>query len=129
MNGTSGAKQFAGAALVVEDDALIALELSEMLEEMGFSPVDVAYAQSEAMSRAAATRYAIALVDIKLGVGEGFDVARQLRLAGSPVIFASGYSFRLPVDLAGAPFVSKPFSAAALTEAVGAAVSGRGAPL
>jgi two-component SAPR family response regulator len=109
-----GTKEFAGAALVIEDDALIALDLSDMLAAMGFGPVDIAHESTDAMTRISASAYAITIVDVKL---EGGD--------GSHFIFASGYSAKLPADLASAPFVPKPFNEARLTEQIRSAVSGR----
>lgn len=119
----TGAKEFGGAALIVEDDALIALELSDMVAEMGFGPVYVARTSCEAMARTAAQTYAIAVIDIKLGVDEAFVVARRLKLNGSPFVFASGYTACLPADLQAAPFVPKPFTEGTLTDAIRVAVS------
>lgn len=129
MVGTSNvdAKEFAGAALVVEDDALIALELSDMLAHMGFDPVDVAHASDQAMALLSRVAYAIAILDIKLEIGDGLDIARRMKLNGAPqFVFASGYGVKLPADLSAVPFVHKPFNEAALREAIRLAISGRG---
>lgn len=73
-----------------------------------------------------ARTFAIAVVDIRLEGDDTFDVARRLKQSGAPFVFASGYSVRLPTDLAGVPFATKPFNEATLSEAIRAAFSSRG---
>jgi DNA-binding response OmpR family regulator len=126
--GTSGlgAREFGGPALVIEDDALIALELTDMLGQMGFGPVQVAHAAEEALRLMNDNAFAIAIVDIKLADGDSFDVARKLKLSGAPLVFASGYSVKLPNDLGNLPFVAKPFNDATIAEAVHAAITAPG---
>src|SRR5579883_2075903 len=80
------------AILVVEDDALVATYIREVLEESGFVVTGTASTGAEALALAAATRPRLALVDINLaGPLDGIDVARQLIAHHSvPAIFLSG---------------------------------------
>lgn len=66
--------------LIVEDEALIASYIQEVLEESGFTISGVASSGPEAVSLAAEARPDLALVDIKLaGPMDGIEVALQLR--------------------------------------------------
>lgn len=78
--------------LIVEDEALVASYIREVLEDSGFAIVGVASSGREALALAAETRPRLALVDIRLaGPMDGIDVARQLREDfGIPAIFLSG---------------------------------------
>jgi two-component system OmpR family response regulator len=86
----------AGAVLVVEDEAMILLDLESALQEAGF---EVVCAKSSAEAIAAfdlEPDHFIALIsDVRLGPGiSGWQVARHLRKARPmmPVIFVSGDS-------------------------------------
>jgi DNA-binding response OmpR family regulator len=104
------ARTFSGAALVIEDDALIALSLQDMLEEIGFFPVHIAHTVEDA-EKCAGTRYAFAVVDIKIIDGESLKAASRLRANGTPFVFTSGYaeSTHLPTTFADVPYLTKPF--------------------
>jgi DNA-binding response OmpR family regulator len=115
-----------GPALVIEDDALIALAVSDMLEQLGFGPIETARTVSDAMHLIGAATYAIAVVDIRLEGGDTFDVARRLKFSATPFVFASGYSVRVPADLAGVPFAAKPFNDATLADAIRIALASPG---
>jgi len=68
------------AILIVEDEALIASYIQEVLEESGFVIAGVASSGPEAMSLAGASRPDLALVDIKLaGPMDGIEVAQLMR--------------------------------------------------
>ena len=77
--------------LVVEDEALIALNLRDVLEESGHQVVAIADDTPSALL--AATHYSpdLALVDMRLAGGDsGMDVARKISALGVTVIFATG---------------------------------------
>lgn len=77
--------------LIVEDEALVAMEIEYMLENAGNSPVAMADNHDAAVAAARETRPDIALVDVQLAQGDnGVDVARSLKLLGIPVLFATG---------------------------------------
>jgi two-component system, response regulator PdtaR len=66
--------------LVVEDDALVASYIQEVLEESGFAIAGIASSGPEAMSLADDGPPDLALVDIKLaGPMDGIEVSRLLR--------------------------------------------------
>ncbi len=106
----------AGAALrilVVEDEALIALELESLLDELGHIIVGIAGTSAEAIAMGRSTAPDVALVDIHLVDGPtGIEVARTL--AADPrttVVFMTANAKRIPDDFAGAiGVIAKPYS-------------------
>lgn len=77
--------------LIVEDEALVALDLEFMLEEAGHTPVGHADDLASALEVVEMTTPDIALVDMQLAMGEsGLRVARELRERDIPVLFATG---------------------------------------
>lgn len=80
--------------LVVEDEALVSLFLTEVLNDLGHQVAGCAVSLRGALQLAASTPADIALVDIGLaGEGDGIDVAAQLRARhGLPALLMSGAS-------------------------------------
>lgn len=78
--------------LIVEDEALVAASVTDMLEEMGFDVTGVAASGLEALALVSERRPRLALIDIRLtGSVDGIDLAVQLREEyGIPAIFLSG---------------------------------------
>jgi DNA-binding NarL/FixJ family response regulator len=101
--------------LIVEDDALVASYIRDVLEETGFIVPGIASTGAEAFALAEEMRPRLALVDIKLaGPIDGIDVAREL-LARFNVssIFLSGISDPAVLERATTVrplgFLQKPF--------------------
>ena len=70
----------AASILIVEDEALIASYIQEVLEESGFVIAGIASSGPEAISLVSANRPDLALVDIKLaGPMDGIEVAQLMR--------------------------------------------------
>jgi DNA-binding NtrC family response regulator len=113
---THDSKGDAPHALVVDDDALILMEATSILEDAGFQVL-------EAMNVVQALRIldqyhdAVQLLftDVHMpGSADGFDLARQTneRWPHIAVVVASGRAAPEPGDLPeGATFIGKPFSA------------------
>jgi two-component SAPR family response regulator len=82
-----------GAVLVVDDDYLIATELTLHLREEGFDvlgPFSTIDAARGAMER---QRPDAAFLDINLGDGRtSYELAGELKSLGIPFIFVTGYS-------------------------------------
>ncbi|HEY2900419.1 MAG TPA: diguanylate cyclase [Polyangia bacterium] len=103
--------------LIVEDDPGLKQTLADSLEEEGFF-VTTASTGEEGLAKAAAIRPSMLLLDVKLPVLDGFQLARRARetetLRTLPILFLSGAD-----DLAArvraaqmddVDFLSKPFS-------------------
>lgn len=77
--------------LIVEDEALVAMEIEGMLGLAGHEAVAQADDLPSAVAAAEAERPDLALVDIQLAEGtSGLDVAAALKARGVPVLFATG---------------------------------------
>jgi DNA-binding response OmpR family regulator len=97
--------------LVLEDEALIALDIEVTLSDAGVGEIVAAMAGEEALSSIDTQQIDAAVLDLHLGRGGwSYDVARRLREKGIPFIFSSGR-----IDVAEGfneiPLVMKPFSA------------------
>lgn len=107
--------------LVVEDDALIAMELEERLQEMGYVVLGPAQNLTDAHVLAAAAEAPhAALLDAKLGDETSVGLGAALAARGVPVAFCTGYDEvkGLPPELKGAPVLTKPISDAKLSAAL-----------
>lgn len=99
--------------LVVEDEALIALELECLLDDLGHVTVGVVASSREAIALGRSTAPDVALVDIHLIDGPtGIDVARALSAdPRTTVVFMTANAKRIPPDFAGAfGVIAKPYS-------------------
>lgn len=99
--------------LIVEDEAIIAMDIEDSVEEAGHVSVGWVTTAREAMAALQATTADLVLLDVRLMDGSsGFDVAAHLNsAAGPPFVFLTANAEELPDDLAGAMGVlSKPFT-------------------
>lgn len=89
--------------LIVEDEALLAMELESEVEEAGHEIVGVAAESKQALSLIEKSSPQFAFVDIQLLDGPtGIDVGRHLASRSIPYVFVSGNLKRIPEDFAGA---------------------------
>lgn len=114
--------------LVVEDEAMIALDIAAILKETGYDVVSLAATGEAALRTAARRAPALALVDVALrGAIDGVETARQLQARhGVPILFVSAHSdpdtLARMQALRPAGHLSKPFEARQLQQAVAAAL-------
>jgi PAS domain S-box-containing protein len=107
--------------LVVEDEALIALDLEANLEELGFQVVGSSVTTAEARRVLRAHAIDLAVLDVNLGGETTHDLAAELRGAGIAVLFCSGYEdVGASLELADIPRLLKPVSRDALAGAIDA---------
>ena len=102
--------------LIVEDDALIALELESTLSEAGYAVVGPAATVHAALGCLANHRILSgAVLDINLGDEDVFSVADALSASQIPFLFLTGHSNAvLPSRHRRRPIVRKPYLEAAL---------------
>jgi DNA-binding response OmpR family regulator len=106
-------------ALIVEDEAIIALDLASELEAMGFEIVGFAKSYEGALEFAQRCPPDIAIVDLMLsGAAQGARVAQDLRARGVKVLVVSGDSTAAVED--GGASLIKPWNRADLVKAIGA---------
>jgi DNA-binding response OmpR family regulator len=104
--------------LVVEDDGLLALDIAQQLTNVGFLVVGPATTADRAIRLIEDRGCDAALLDVNLGKNQtSAPVARKLRALGIPFVVLSGYlSDQHPLELRGAPALSKPASERELLE-------------
>ncbi|WP_375408121.1 response regulator [uncultured Methylobacterium sp.] len=101
--------------LIVEDEAVLVMQLEMLVEDRGHVVVGTAYSASEAIALARATRPDLAFVDLQLqGRSSGIDVARAIRdMEGVTIVFVTANAAALADDFeGGAAVIAKPFSVA-----------------
>jgi CheY-like chemotaxis protein len=97
--------------LVIEDQFIIALALSDALEELGLQPVGPVRSVDEALQALDVGSPDAALLDIWLGDCAAYDVAQRLNELAVPYIVTGGNARPdEPPSLAMARRLPKPFS-------------------
>ncbi|MBN9669425.1 response regulator [Roseibium aggregatum] len=81
-----------GPALIVEDNPIIAVDTQSMLEELGFSPVEILTSLSEGLETLADQIYNFVILDVKIGDDTSLRYAEMLLEKGTRFVFATGYS-------------------------------------
>jgi len=95
--------------LVVEDDALLALNMARQLTDAGLAVVGPATSVNKALRLIRENGFEVAVLDINVGNQTAEPVARELRALGKPFVVHSGYSSEQhPPEFKGAPVLSKP---------------------
>ena len=114
--------------VVAEDEALIRLDLKEMLEEEGYEVVGEAGDGETAVKLAVSQRPDLVILDVKMPILDGLTAAGQIaadRLA--PVVILTAFSQRELVerarDAGAMAYLVKPFTKADLVPAIEMAVS------
>jgi CheY-like chemotaxis protein len=118
-------------ALVVEDNAMIALDIESMLLANGTQTVLLATTVHEAIDHLDDLPPGLAILDFSLREGTSLEFARTLMGQAIPIIFVSGIAepVALPQDLSAVPLVEKPFTQEALLEAIGKAMAAYTPPI
>ena len=110
--------------LIVEDEALVAINLETMLEDLGGEVCGTAAAGQEAVRKARQLRPQLAVVDVRLKDGEtGIEAARVMaEELGIAIVFASAHSDPRIVarmeTVAGAGRLTKPYDIAQLVDVI-----------
>ncbi|MBS1302308.1 response regulator [Loktanella sp. SALINAS62] len=106
--------------LYVEDEVIVALDVSDGLEnDLGFD-VQVAHNLTTARAKCAAHEFDYALLDLNLGNGErSIDLGLELAEKGIKVVFASGYNRDEIAEISEFQLVEKPFQIADIAAAFG----------
>ena len=117
--------RFAGRRiLIVEDEVIIGMMATDMLEEMGATVLGPAMNVDQGVAMAESEQADAALVDINLGGTRSDAVVDVLTRRGVPVIFTTGYG---RADGDRRMVLEKPYTAASLAKALeeALAVGGR----
>lgn len=117
----------AGAVLVIEDEAIIAADISGIVRAMGHRVTGTARTHDEATALALQDQPDLILADILLADrSSGIDAAREIleTFPRTPVIFITAYPERLLTGGGAEPafLIAKPFSEDQLRSSVGQAM-------
>ncbi|MGE9807707.1 MULTISPECIES: ANTAR domain-containing response regulator [unclassified Janibacter] len=114
--------------VVAEDEALIRLDLAEMLEDHGYEVVGQASDGEQAVAMATSLSPDLVIMDVKMPVMDGLTAAEQIgsqRLC--PVVMLTAFSQTELVERARdagvMAYIVKPFTAADVTPAIDIALS------
>lgn len=90
------------SVLVVEDERIVALDLQQTLQRMGYDAYAIAASADEALERASERRPDVVLMDIRIkGERDGIETAALLReLFGVPVVYLTAHADDATIDRA-----------------------------
>ena len=113
--------------IIVEDEALLALDMEDQLLDIGCVVAGTAARLAPAITLAEEADFDVAILDMNLA-GERIDpVARLIAARGLPIVFVTGYGQRtLPPGIA-APVLDKPCTSEKLFPLLAALKEARGA--
>lgn len=121
------AESVAGSVLIIEDEAIIAMDIQMIVSEIGHRVTGIARTRSTAVDLAARDRPHLILADIQLadqssGIDAVNDILRQFD--DIPVIFITAFPERLLTGIKPEPafLISKPYSEAQVKSAVSQAM-------
>jgi len=107
------AEQVATDVLIIEDEAIIAMDLEALVESLGHRVIDIARTHREAVAMAQKRRPGLVLADIQLADGSsGLEAVNEILEAfQTPVIFVTAYPERLLTGAKPEPafLITKPF--------------------
>lgn len=109
--------------LVVEDEAIVAMLIEDMLTDMGHQVAAVAGRIEAALEAARTLELDVAILDVNLNGVRSDAIAHALMERGVPVVFATGYGASgVPEEWRNHPTLQKPFQPEGLASAIEQAV-------
>ncbi|MCU9850245.1 response regulator [Defluviimonas sp. WL0024] len=117
----------AGKVMIIEDEAIIAMDISGIVQDIGHSVTGIARTRTEAVNLAAGNRPDLILADIQLADNSsGIDAVNDIlaQFEDLPVIFITAFPERLLTGKRPEPafLITKPFSEEQVRSAVSQAM-------
>lgn len=113
------ANQTGKRVLIVEDEALVAMHLEDILTAMGYDIAGTASRVEQAVKLAREEDIDFAILDVNLAGSQSFSVAAALRERGIPFVFATGYGIDGLIDgYRHETVLLKPYEAEDLADAI-----------
>jgi CheY-like chemotaxis protein len=108
--------------LIVEDEMLVAMNIEDMLLDLGHEVAGIASRLEPGLALAREGEFDLALLDVNLAGEQSFPIAAVLRERGLPFLFATGYGLQgIIEEFRSRPVLQKPFRLQDLAQAIGAA--------
>ena len=105
--------------LIVEDEMLVAMNIEDMLLDLGHEVAGLASRLEPALSLAREANFDAAMLDVNLAGQPSFPVAKILRERGIPFLFATGYGIKgIEEEYRSFAVLQKPFRALDLDQAL-----------
>jgi CheY-like chemotaxis protein len=116
-----------GRVMIIEDEAIIAMDIAAIVQDMGHSVTGIASTRSEAVALAARARPDLILADIQLAdKSSGIDAVNDIlvHFDSLPVIFITAFPERLLTGIRPEPafLITKPYSEDQVRSAVSQAM-------
>jgi len=119
-------RQLVTDVLIIEDEPIIALDLENLVTELGHKVVAIAATKDDAVAKAKSKRPGLVLADINLGEGgSGIDAVSEILASFDiPVIFITAYPEKLLTGERPEPtyLIAKPFLPETVQATVGQAL-------
>ena len=119
-------RELATDVLVIEDEAIIAMDIKDLAEELGHRVTAIARTRTEAVAAARAHKVGLVLADIQLADdSSGIDAVKDiLELFDAPVVFVTAFPERLLTGDRPEPayLLTKPFERLTLKATIGQAL-------
>ncbi len=110
--------------LIVEDEMLVAMNVEDMLLDLGHEVAGLAGRLEPALALAREAEIDLAMLDVNLAGEQSFPIADALIERGTPFLFATGYGLKgIPEKYRDRPVLQKPFRAQDLAQALRQAVT------
>ena len=109
-------------ALIIEDDAMIAMIIEDTLREIGYTSFAFATSVDDAVAASEGRCPDMITADVRLAVGSGIEAVRRIcSKKDIPAVYVTATAWEVLQQHADAIVVQKPFGASALCSAVIAA--------
>jgi CheY-like chemotaxis protein len=98
--------------LIIEDEMLVAMNIEDMLLDLGHEVAGLAGRLDAALSLAREAEFDLAMLDVNLAGETSFPVAAVLAERSIPFLFATGYGAKgIAEEYRDRPVLQKPFRA------------------
>jgi len=115
------------SVLVVEDEVMIRMMVTDMLVDLGHSIAAEAGEIEEALRLAESADFDLAILDVNVNGKTIEPVAKVIERRKLPLLFSTGYSVdALPESFRGRPSLQKPFRIDTLQNAIDEALKAAG---
>lgn len=116
-------------ALIIEDEPIIAIYIEDHLRALGYTSVEFAVTEADAVAAARRRCPELITADVRLQDGCGIAAVRAICNGRRvPVVFVTGTAAEVRERLGAAIVVEKPFGSDHLTEAIFAATGAAARP-
>ena len=127
MNAEAAGRLQTLRVFVVEDESLVAMQLEDILADLGCAVVGMAMRLSRALEMLETIKEIdVAILDVNLGGEKVYAVAETLRGRGVPMVFATGYGRGgVLAEWQSRPVLQKPYTDAQVAQVLVEAVTPR----